>query len=254
MDASKTLAISIEKGDNQARLIRSWSQNFIIHRQIPISMHGKHQKVKSLLGDEDIHQMITEYLWSVGCDVTVNGFKTYIEQEVFPSVGIERKKMISDNTARAWLKHFGWEFRVERKDVYYDGHERPDVIEYRQDFLNEILELEKWMSKPLDDNIMILEEPVLDVNEKRHILITHDESIFYANDRKKTYWGPVGHQPLRKKEAGLSLHVSDFLTEVDGHLKFEEEEACVMMKLGINRNGWWKTDDLIKQVYNIYGK
>ncbi len=50
------------------------------------------------------------------------------------------------------------------------------------------------------------------------------------------------------------MHVSDFLTEVDGHLKFEEEEACVMMKLGINRDGWWKTDDLIKQVYNIYGK
>jgi hypothetical protein len=25
-------------------------------------MHGKHQKIKSLLGDEDICQMITEYL------------------------------------------------------------------------------------------------------------------------------------------------------------------------------------------------
>ena len=254
MDASKTLAISIRKGDYQALLIRSWTQNFIIHRQIPVSMRGKHQKVKSMLGDEDIHQIITEYLWSVGCNVTVSVFKAYIEQEVFPSVRIERKKMISDNTARAWLKHFGWEFRVERKDVYYDGHEKPNVIEYRQDFLNKILELEKWMPKLLDDNIMILEEPVLDVNEKCHILITYDESIFYANDRKKTYWGPVGHQPLRKKEAGLSLHVSDFLTEVDGHLKFEEEEACVMMKSGINCDEWWKTDDLIKQVYNIYGK
>ena len=131
MNTSKTLAISIEKGDYQARLIRSWAQNFIIHRQIPISMRGKHQKVKSLLGDEDIHQMITEYLWSVGYNVTVSGFKAYIEQEVFPSIGIERKKTISDNTARAWLKHFGWEFRVEKKDVYYDGHERPNVIEYR---------------------------------------------------------------------------------------------------------------------------
>ena len=87
--------------------------------------------------------MIIEYLWSVGCDVTVNRFKTYIEQKVFPSVGIERKKTISNNIACAWLKHFGWEFHIERKDVYYDGHERPDVIEYRQDFLNEILELEK---------------------------------------------------------------------------------------------------------------
>jgi hypothetical protein len=59
--------------------------------EIPVSMRGKHQKVKSLLGDEDIYQMITEYLWSVGCNVTVSGFKNYIEQEVFPSMGIEKK-------------------------------------------------------------------------------------------------------------------------------------------------------------------
>ena len=91
MEASKTLAISIGKGDYQARLIRSWTKNFIIHRQIPVSMHGKHQKVKSLLG-EDTYQMITEYLWSIGCNVTVSGFKAFIEQEVFPSVGIEKKK------------------------------------------------------------------------------------------------------------------------------------------------------------------
>jgi len=38
-------------------------------------------------------------LWSVGCDVTVDKFKAYIEQEVFPSVGIEDKKTISNTTA-----------------------------------------------------------------------------------------------------------------------------------------------------------
>ncbi|CAB4374922.1 unnamed protein product [Rhizophagus irregularis] len=78
-------------------------------------MREKHQKVKSLLGDEDILQMITEYLRSVGCNVTVREFKAYIKQD---------------------------EFRVEKKDVYYDGYERPDVIEYRQKFLHEISELE----------------------------------------------------------------------------------------------------------------
>ncbi|UZO19289.1 uncharacterized protein OCT59_010586 [Rhizophagus irregularis] len=78
-------------------------------------MREKHQKVKSLLGDEDILQMITEYLRSVGYNVTVREFKAYIKQD---------------------------EFRVEKKNVYYDGHERPDVIEYRQEFLHEISELE----------------------------------------------------------------------------------------------------------------
>ncbi|RIA93145.1 hypothetical protein C1645_690960, partial [Glomus cerebriforme] len=157
-------------------------------------------------------------------------------------------KKISENTARAWLKHFRWEFHIEKKDVYYDGHEKPDVIEYRKCFLNKIFELEKWMLKPLDDNIMVLKEPILNENKKRHILITYDESTFYANDGKKTFWRPVGYQPLRKKEAGLSLHVSDFLTEVDGRLKTEEKEACVLMKPGTNHDGWWKMEDLIKQI------
>ena len=85
--------------------------------------------------------------------------------------------------------------------------------------MNEILKLEKWMLKPSNDDIMILEEPILDVNEKRHILVTHNESVFYANN---------------------------------GRLKFEEEEAYVIMKPGVNRNGWWKTDDLIKQVTELY--
>jgi hypothetical protein len=248
MEASQTIAVSIGKGKYQARLIRTWTQNFVIYRSIPTSMRGKHQKIKSLLGDEDIYQMITEYLRSVGCDVTVEKFKEYIEQEVFPSVGIENKKSISNTTVRAWLKHFGWTFRIGAKDIYYDGHERSDVLEYRQEFLAEMEQLEQWMPKPSDDDIMTLIEPNLNEGDKRHILVTHDESVFYANDGKKTFWGPIGHQPLRKKGTGLSLHVSDFLTEVDGRLKFEQDEACVTMKPGVNRDGWWKTEDLIAQV------
>ena len=70
----------------------------------------------------------------------------------------------------------------------------------------------------------------------RHILVTHDESVFYANDKKKTFWRPIGYQSLHKKGAGLSLHVSDFLTEVNGRLKFEQVEACITMKSDVNRD------------------
>ena len=143
MEASKTVAVSIGKGEYQARLIRTWTKNFVEYRSIPTSMRGKHQKIKSLLDDEDVCQMITEYLWSVGCDVTVNKFKEYVEQELFPSVGIENKKKISNTTAREWLKHFGWSFHTGKKDIYYDGHERPDVLAYRQEFLAEMAQLEQ---------------------------------------------------------------------------------------------------------------
>ncbi|RIA94839.1 hypothetical protein C1645_758920 [Glomus cerebriforme] len=90
------------------------------------------------------------------------------------------------------------------------------------------------MPKPSDDDIMVLIESNLNENDKRHILVTHDESVFYANDGKKTFWRPIGYQSLHKKGAGLSLHISDFLTEVDDQLKFEQEEACITMKPVVN--------------------
>jgi len=51
--------------------------------------------------------------------------------------------------------------------------------------------------------------------------------------------------------------VSDFLTDVCGHLALPNEmqtsenfprEACVIMHPDKNNDGWWKADDLINQV------
>ncbi len=60
--------------------------------------------------------------------------------------------------------------------------------------------LEKLMPNPMDEDITIIIELQLDSNEKKHILVIHDESVFYANDGKKTYWDPKNHAPLKKKE------------------------------------------------------
>ncbi|CAJ0750743.1 4223_t:CDS:2 [Entrophospora sp. SA101] len=64
--------------------------------------------------------------------------------------------------------------------------------------------------------------PALDLYEKIHILVTHDESTFYANDGIKKFWGPQGEQPLRPKSQGASLHISEFLCETIGRLCLEE--------------------------------
>ncbi|CAH1771368.1 5167_t:CDS:2, partial [Entrophospora sp. SA101] len=52
---------------------------------------------------------------------------------------------------------------------------------------------------PDENDIMMIIEPSLNPGERRHILVTHDESIFYSNDGKIFFWGPKGYMPLRKK-------------------------------------------------------
>jgi hypothetical protein len=247
--ASETIAEAIGAKPWRARLIRTWANQFVADETLPSSRRGKHQKVKSLLYDEDVHKLLVEYLRSKKCDAGVKDFKKYIENEIFPLVGIEKETAITEKTARVWLNRLGWYHQKVRKDIYLDGHERPDVILAREKFLEKISSFENLIPIPSDDNIMVLNEPTLAPGEKKHMVVVHDESVFCANDGQKTYWGPKNHTPLRKKGMGLSLHVSDFLTEVGGRLKFEDEVACVMMKPGVNRDGWWTSEELVKQVF-----
>ena len=45
-----------------------------------------------------------------------------------------------NSTAKRWLNKMGFVFKQYHKGVYYDGHERPDVVEYRQQFLTQMVE------------------------------------------------------------------------------------------------------------------
>ncbi len=61
---------------------------------------------------------------------------------------------------------------------------------------------------------------------------------------------------MRKKGAGLALHVNDFLVDVYGHLTLADDDAATndecakeaYEKPGKNYDGWWTTEDFAKQV------
>jgi len=68
--------------------------------------------------------------------------------------------------------------------IYYDGHERSDVVEYREKFLEEIFQYEKYMAKYEGESMECIPS-VLELNKKEIVLVTHDECIFYSNDGKR---------------------------------------------------------------------
>jgi len=96
--------------------------------------------------------------------------------------------------------------------------------------------------------------------EKGLILVTHDECIFYSNDGQHGVWAKNGKLPLRKKGNGKSIMVSEFLTEVDGHLKLKPTdieqyptvpvEAREYLELGKNHEGYWTTENVLNQIKN----
>ena len=49
-------------------------------------------------------------------------------------LGIETQT-VSVWTVRTWMDSLGYKYGVWKKGVYVDGHERSDVVEYREKFL-----------------------------------------------------------------------------------------------------------------------
>ena len=100
--------------------------------------------------------------------------------------------------------------------MYIDGHERDDVVAYRQEFVH------RWAAEyetrfqiwDNDGNRLTQSSDSLPL-----ILVTHDESTFFQNNERKILWSHQDSQPTPKpKGDGQSLMVSDFLTAEWGRL------------------------------------
>ena len=134
---------------------------------------------------------------------------------------------ISNQTAWRWLKKLDWRYWKKKNGMYIDGHEREDVVEYRNGFLKRWEEYEKRMvTYDNDGNIDVTPTgfAVPQHHRFRLILITHDESTFYANDRRKTQWNHATDKPTpQRKGEGPSLMISDLMTSEWGRLQHDGE-------------------------------
>ena len=248
-----------DRGTYRAKVIKKWARNWIEKGELPISLQSCHQKTKSFIDDEDVIEKSLEFIRENEGKITPKLYRTFVINTLFPQMGIITSS-ITEKTARIWLKKLGLIPQSRKKGIYFDGHERPDVLEYRVTFLKKMEEFEKLM--PIfEGNNMDQKNPILSDEEKLHILVTHDECLFYANDDRPTIWAPLGEPPLRKKGQGKSIMVSDFLLETIGCLKLTDEQAKIYLEIsqkaqkflqpGKNEEGWWTSKHLIEQVKNL---
>ncbi|PKY59599.1 hypothetical protein RhiirA4_430523 [Rhizophagus irregularis] len=260
LESARIVAQLLNRGEWFSKCVRTWAKSYALYDNIPQIGRGKYPG-KSLLDDEDVWLKISSYLRKVKHNVTIQSFCDYVSSEILPSLGIETKTTISTRTANRWLKKMGFVYDRYQKGMYVDGHERPDVVEYRKQFLERISMYQNLMPTFEGNNLERRIDPTLDENEKLHILVTHDETTFQSNDGLKSGWMPNGEQPLRKKGQGRSIHISDFLTDTIGRLKLNNDqikevgnsmyhEARVIINPGKNFDGWWNIDKLLEQIVN----
>ncbi|KAF0740595.1 hypothetical protein Ae201684_003972 [Aphanomyces euteiches] len=120
------------------------------------------------------------------------------------------KTSVSPMTANRRMQRIGYRYGVWKKAVYLDGHERDDVKRYREQFCAAFLGHSSQMRFYSCESMGQVNMPI-DMTAPEVVWVTHDESVFYANDDGGRGWSNDDERPdLHKKGRGRSIMVSDF--------------------------------------------
>jgi hypothetical protein len=201
-----------------------------------------------LLKDEQVQTVVRAHLASVPIgEVTPKQFHKALNDDILPLLGLVVKGGLLEHMAWRWLLALGWRCTRVKKGVYMDGHERPDVIKYRDDvFLPLMASYERCMVqwKPEGAGLVRIESD-LGPDEKRVIAVFQDESCFHVNNNKQMTWcvpssqfpqdiiftlldrNQDGRQKIVKKGCGRLIYISDFIKEKNGCLIICDQEGIV---------------------------
>lgn len=213
-EASELAAIGMGK-PSLARDLRRWTTAYLADPKNIPSVHYRNAKL-SMVDNEDVVNDLKLHLQGVGKFFSAADVVQWSAQsEVRERFGFKRP--ISKGTATRWLKIMDYRYQKDRKGMYQDGHERDDVVEYRKVFVELWAEFEANMIL-VDKNGIPTHVPAIPLRPL--ILVTHDESTFYANDQRTMRWQHSSEtpKPFRKGE-GASLMVSDFCSPDFGWLR-----------------------------------
>ncbi|CAK5270383.1 unnamed protein product [Mycena citricolor] len=221
--------------------------------ELPI--HCYRNSHRCILDDEDCSSDLQTHLLEKASSGYFSGRDVveWVEsEEVQKKYEGKIKKTIHIATAHRWLKKLDWRFGAKAKGMYVDGHEREDIVEYRKGFVRRWKEEYELRMVLHGKDGEIISEPhgflVPQWPRFRLILVTHDESTFFARDRRKLVWNNMlkGPEPERKGE-GESIMISDFLTPEFGRLKDGEDDARLIFEAGKNRDGYFTNEHLMEQ-------
>ncbi|KAG0700911.1 hypothetical protein DFH29DRAFT_876281 [Suillus ampliporus] len=230
--AAEDMALFFMKGSWLGRNLRSWARAYINDRaNFPTHKFGLNV---SCIEDEALAADIKTHLQSLGKYIRTEDIVNYLKDpEVQKRHGFS--KSISPAMAKRWMKKLGFCWKTEGKGMYSDGHEWGDIVEYRQNIF-----LPAWASFQSHMQVWkhgdVLVEDVTSQSPGRRVVVWfHDESTFYANDRRKLIWEHKlkGAVPQPKGE-GSSLMVADFMSADYG--------------AGKTRDGYYTNNEILRHM------
>ncbi|QRW10291.1 DDE superfamily endonuclease [Ceratobasidium sp. AG-Ba] len=255
-NASLTAAVVFGRGEWAARQVRKWIREYQKEGGLPTNVYGTWNE--SVMEDEDLSAAIRDWMRDKGKYVQARDIIDF-----FGVAGAERYSRLIDRapslrTAQRWMHRMGYSWMKERRGQFADGHERDDVKHYREHvYIPEWTRLERQMRSWDADGKEVA--PELEEGERLVVVWFHDESTFYAHDRRTTRWVHEDETAgIYKKGEGVSLMVADFVSADYGWLRSRPESpgategeistAQVVFRAGKQRDGWFGTVHVVQQL------
>ena len=238
------------KGPYRAQTLRASAKAYVQTREL-LTQHSYRNPRQSRIDDEELSGEIQLYLQGIGDYACVQDIVDFTKKDdVQKRYGFTRP--IGSTTARRWMGLMGYRWIKEPKGQYQDGHERADVVEYRQKtFLPAWTKFEDRMRVWTDDTMHLKVDEDLNLRPdiRNTVVWFHDESTFYAHDRCLQRWfhKTEGPKPWPKGK-GISLMVAHFVSADYGYLQSPDgtETARVLFKAGKGRDGYYTNECIIQ--------
>ena len=134
MDASSR---TVEIVGRTARTIRDWKTDFVVKRgEFSPYLRGKYAR-PSLISQENVRTKVSKWARGNACvrgspNMTLASFAHNLNTNIIPKLNLPYgfPRAISVPTASRFLHNLGFRrVSANRKSVYFDGHERPDVLQ-----------------------------------------------------------------------------------------------------------------------------
>jgi hypothetical protein len=248
--ASLSTASALEQSPFHAQVLQERARAFIADRRdLPFNVYGTGKANEFLLDrDKELAQDINLHLQGIGKWVRAMDLVDYLDTpEMRRRTG--HTERIHITTAQRWMKRLGYRWKTTPKGQYVDGHKWEDIVAYRQHVF-----LPVWrraQARTRDFSREHKEDQPSPLPSQRHtVMWFHDESTFYANDRRKTWWVFKEETALpQPKGEGASQMVADMVSADYGWLRSRDgkHEAQVFFKAGKNREGYFTNDDILEQ-------
>jgi hypothetical protein len=191
------------------------------------------EKLSKFSQDRLVPKAAEQYLQHITHNEMPRGLKRYMEYELFPWIHLRVGHGISLATARRWLHNKGFKYIHHKKGLYFDRHDRADVVEYRQEHFLPAMKGYKarlvcYVVGDVDQELIIPHENYV---ERRLVLLTQDEMMAQVSHPKCGSWKIS--IIFKKKELAVAFtRVIHCVRQLDGWTKVHRPWNMVkIMKL-----------------------